>query len=72
MIIISITEFKRNIREFQDEKLPKTEDLERNMKTSLDFICGPRALFEPSEQKSQLWRIKRHSAATSFPGLFPH
>ena len=43
MIIISITEFKRNIRGFQDEKLPKTEDLERNMKTSLDFICGPRA-----------------------------
>ena len=34
MIIINITEFKRNIREFQGEKLPKTEDLERNMKTS--------------------------------------
>ena len=26
MIIINITEFKRNIREFQDEKLPKTDE----------------------------------------------
>ena len=32
MIIINITEFKRNIREFQDEKLPKTEDLETHEK----------------------------------------
>ena len=67
MIIINIiTEFKRNIREFQDEKLPKTEDLRKILFADLE------RLFEPSEQKTQLWRIKRHSAATSLPGLFPH
>ena len=71
MIIINITEFKRNIREFQGEQLPKTEDLERNMKTSWDFICGPRASIWTEWTKNSTLENKKAFGSNLAPRAFP-
>ena len=71
MIIINITEFKSNIREFQGEKLPKTEDLERNMKTSWDFICGPRASIWTEWTKNSALENKNAFGSNLAPRAFP-
>ena len=71
IIIINITEFKRNIREFQGEKLPKTEDLERNMKTSWDFICGPRASIWTEWTKNSTLENKKAFGGNLAPRAFP-